>query len=488
MVTLAAAALRFAHLAAKPFWFDECFSAEMAHISWSNFLHLLWWREANMSLYYLLLRIWLHFGWSPFFIRSLSVLVAAATVPAIYWLANLLFDRRVALVASALFAFNAYSVRYSQEARSYPLFVLLATLSSGFFVSFLLEPSRARRMGYVVTGILAVYAHFYALQLLAAHWLAVRLLAIPNASDDALRDAAARLRQTWKPIGVAVLPVLIFVVKTGAGPLHWIPRPGLRDVIHFAEHFSGGTDWGLLAVCLVAGLAIVLPLGRELFHRAQDWPAWRLQFLLIWLIFPSAVTILISFARPLFLGRYMIFCLPALVILVAAGLARLSKSWMRVAALAGILVLSLQGILFVYGHDFDDERDASADAVHFILDHSQPGDAIILHIAEARVPYEFFRSLHSQENSSTSQQVGPAIVFPHDAAEFDYRDFTGKPTPDLLHSAASDHPRLWLMLMYNQTKTGPDPTTQMLDRQLPQLYPKVECWQFYKVEVRLYSR
>jgi hypothetical protein len=44
------AAVRFLCLACKPFWFDECFSVEVARIGWRNFLHLLWWREANMSL------------------------------------------------------------------------------------------------------------------------------------------------------------------------------------------------------------------------------------------------------------------------------------------------------------------------------------------------------------------------------------------------------------------------------------------------------
>src|ERR1700683_5468560 len=79
LVLLAAgAAVRLLFLARKPFWFDECFSAEVARMNWSNFLHLLWWREANMSLYYLLLRVWLRFehfapgdAQSEFFIRSL---------------------------------------------------------------------------------------------------------------------------------------------------------------------------------------------------------------------------------------------------------------------------------------------------------------------------------------------------------------------------------------------------------------------------------
>src|SRR5579864_2572777 len=105
-------AIRFLHLAGKPFWFDECFSVEVARIGMGSFLRLLWWREANMALYYLLLRIWLHFGQSPSFIRGLSVLFSVATLPAIYWLARLLYDRKVALISASLFAFNAYGLRY----------------------------------------------------------------------------------------------------------------------------------------------------------------------------------------------------------------------------------------------------------------------------------------------------------------------------------------------------------------------------------------
>jgi len=86
ILTAGAAALRFLFLARKPFWFDECFSVEVARLSWHDFVRLLWWREANMSLYYVLLREWLYFGLNPFFIRSFSVLCSLATLPAIFWL------------------------------------------------------------------------------------------------------------------------------------------------------------------------------------------------------------------------------------------------------------------------------------------------------------------------------------------------------------------------------------------------------------------
>src|SRR5579862_8480066 len=487
------AAVRFACLACKPFWFDECFSVEAARIDWRNFLHLLWWREANMSLYYVLLRIWLHFGHSPFFIRSLSAVIATATLPAIYWLARLLYDRRVALIAAALLALNAYDVRYAQEARSYSLFVLLATLSSGFLIAWLQHPTRRNWRGYVVLSIMAVYAHFYALLLIVVHWLALYRLGgirFGGEQDDEPAPQAA-LRRAWITIGVGVLPLLIFVAKTGAGPIKWIRRPGLADLFRLFEHLAGGSSWVLLVLMASACVAAIFPYSRLLFRTPQSWEIWRCQFLLTWLLFPVLLTALLSFARPVFLARYMIFCLPAFLILAAAGLARLRQAWLLGSVWTAILFLGCQGVSFVYAHDFDDERDASGSATNVILEQAHPGDAILFHIAETRIPYEFFRSLRAGVNTASPSytgQLGPEIVFPHHGVGLDYRDFTGKPTADLVRSVSAAHPRVWVMLMNNGPAGKPDPTTEMLNQTLPQSFPRLQAWQFARVEVRLYSR
>ncbi len=488
LLLAAGVAVRFLHLVSKPFWFDECFSVEVARIGWKNFLRLLWWREANMSLYYVLLRIWLHFGQTEFFIRSLSALIAAATLPANYWLGRSLYDRRVGLIAAALFAFNAYSVRYAQEARSYALFLLLATLSSCFLIAFLREPSRRNRLGYVLISSLAVYAHFYALLLVVAQWLALRRL---GSVDPSSPQPPVQMRRAWIAIGVAALPLLVFVAKTGAGPIRWIPRPGVHDVLAFYEHLAGGSNWILPVLFAVAGIAAVLPVRKQLWAREQDWDTWRIQFLLTWLLFPVLLTVLLSFARPVFLGRYMIFCLPALLILAAAGLARIRQSWLMGAALAGMLLLGGRGILFVYGHDFDHERDASGAASNFILDHAEPGDAVIFHIAETRIPYEFFRTLRAGEDTASpdfTAPLGPQILFPRHGAGLDYRDFTGKPTAESLRAAQGGHPRMWVMLMNNGSEEHPDTTTVMLSRVLPESFPRMQRWTFTTVEVRLYSK
>jgi len=117
--------------------------------------------------------------------------------------------------------------------------------------------------------------------------------------------------------------------------------------------------------------------------------------------------------------------------------------------------------------------------------------AIAAPIAETRIPYEFSRSLRAGQDTASpsfTAEPGPEIMFPHHGPGLDYRDFTGKPSPDLVRQAASAHARLWLMLMNNGTDEKPDATTVMLTQLLAELFPNVQRWRFAKVEVRLYSR
>ena len=217
-----------------------------------------------MSLYYFLLHYWLHFGGSEFFVRALSVLFAIASVPAIYLLGRRLFDSRVGLMAAALLAVNAYHVQYSQDARSYSLMVLLCLLSSLYFLKSLNEPSRRNRFAYVLSSALAVYAQFFSGLLVIAQWISLKML------DR--RQVSRQARNDWRWIALLVLPIVAFVVTTGAGPLRWVQRPGFEGSLDIcaaslgkpepavAARMRGGVP-GSLASCLANPPSAVRTLG-----------------------------------------------------------------------------------------------------------------------------------------------------------------------------------------------------------------------------------
>ena len=126
--------------------------------------------------------------------------------------------------------------------------------------------------------------------------------------------------------------------------------------------------------------------------------------------------------------------------------------------------------------------------MNFILDHAQPGDAILFHIAEARVPYEFFKSLRTASQQPGTAGASPEIVYPRHGDRLDDRDFTGKPSSDFVQSLAGHYPRVWLVLMSNGNPGHPDATTLMLNQVLGASFPHVETKEFPGVEVRVYSR
>ena len=100
LITSVAGVLRTVHLTARGFNFDEGFSVYLARTSAANFKGLVWHSELNMALYYGLLRLWAVLGHSEFVIRTLSILLATATVPVVYFVGKRLFGPRTGLIAA----------------------------------------------------------------------------------------------------------------------------------------------------------------------------------------------------------------------------------------------------------------------------------------------------------------------------------------------------------------------------------------------------
>jgi mannosyltransferase len=471
-----AAVLRFHSLAAKSFWFDEGVSVAIARLDWYNFARILWRREANMSLYYLLLHYWLHFGGSEFFVRALSILFAIGSVPAIYLLGRRPFDSRVGLIAAALLAVNAYHVQYSQEARGYSLMVFLCLLSSLYFLKCLSEPSRRNRAAYVLSSALAVYAQFFSGLLVIAQWLSLTFLD----GEQPAPQTRAGTRNDWRWIALLVSPVVAFVATTGTGPLRWVQRPGLKDLWVFALHVTGNGGPLLLLACVAAAL---LPALRSHRGLRVSWEAWRYRFLLCWLVFPILLTLGLSLAKPLFVPRYFIFCLPALLLLVACGITRLRSAWLTVPALLFVLILSFRGTAGYYKQDLDIQRDDWRAATQYLLNHAQSGDALLFHVPMGRMSYEFYHSVLEPASAA------PVVLYPRHGDRITFLDFVEKPNDTELERLLPQHPRAWLVLTYAETQSGlPDSRSLELSKLLGNFYPGVEQRDFQGIEILLYTK
>jgi mannosyltransferase len=435
LISLVAASFRLHALTAKNFWFDECVSAGIAKLSWPQFLLALWNQEDNMAFYYFLLHFWMRMGGSVAFIRGFSVLISVATLPLVYILGKRLFDRRTGLVAAWLLAINAYHIYYAQEARSYALVVLLTVLSSLIFVRNLQEPESAKWGAYTAVSVLLIYSHFFGGLVMVAHGVFLWYLKREDVTWQPFRKSAIRS-------AYLVSPVVVFLAGTGY-PILWIKRPRLETIWYFLLAYTGNGGLRLFALYLIPVLLAGFGAWKAWRANGRRLDNWSRAFVLVWLIFPILAVLVVSLALPLFVNRYLIPCLPALVLIAAAGITSIRPKWLGLILCAAISAASFTGIASYYDRDFDTNRDDWLGATSFVFDRAQPHDGVFFFHRNGHVPFEFYRSQREfpQPWPEALQGQGSSEVTGHD---FKYRGIdrelaASKPAGD----------RVWLVLNYD---------------------------------------
>src|SRR5437773_12456321 len=207
-ILILAALLRLLHLGSESLWWDEIVTVAIVRLDWGTFWKVLSHFEANMGLYYCLLRLWVNLGESEFVLRSLSALTGLLALGLVYVLGKRWFDTKVGLIGAALLATNSFHIQYSQETRAYSVMVLLTALSSLCFLRAIEHSSRNDWAGYILTATLAVYTHFFSVLVLGAHWVWLILVRRRNIPWRGFLVAVLA-------IGMLLVPLAIFALARG---------------------------------------------------------------------------------------------------------------------------------------------------------------------------------------------------------------------------------------------------------------------------------
>jgi hypothetical protein len=199
-----------------------------------------------------------------------------------------------------------------------------------------------------------------------------------------------------------------FVILQHSDQLAWIARPSLADIWEFLKLLTSQGGALLVVVYLaLCSLAFLQPAGV----KRSPKESWALRLILFWLVSLPLLTLAVSLVKPLFYPRYMVICVPALVILAARGLINLYdvpavRHW--AAAAAFVLVIALSGLgTQRYFSNFPTETSDWRVAVRYILQHQRPGDGAVFFLPNAYC-YRYY--VHRAEESQPIS--APDVLYP----------------------------------------------------------------------------
>ncbi len=395
VLLLAAFALQTYHAGQQSLWYDEGFSVYLAAQSLSQITARTA-ADIHPPLYYYLLHAWqAGSGTTEFALRLLSAFFGVLCVPLAYVLGTRLFNRRAAFIAAALTAISPLYLWYGRDARMYTLVTALGMMASYFLLRLTTTTGYSRDRywwAYVLTLTAAIYAHFYALFLLAFH-IAYVLLDLPSHRPAQRRRALLRTGSAQLLVLIAFAPWSGFALtRLGADVSYWPGTLPLVQVVRdtLASFATGQTvpaniatpiAWGCLL--LFAGALFVVA------HSQSDEGKRAALFLALYFLTPLLLLFAISYGRPKWHPRYLMLASPPFLLALAGGATLLRtgfanrpayRLWARgAAALAIFLVVATS--TYADMNLYQDARFTKDDwrgVARYVSRHKQEDEVVIL--------------------------------------------------------------------------------------------------------------
>lgn len=369
--------LRFYGLPSESIWIDEITSIESSSLSFMDIInptYTLSQEYANPPFYTLFLKCWRSLsGNSEFALRFPSAIFGAASVLLVYFLANLLLDRKTALLSAFIFSINPFHIYLSQQARMYSLFALFSLLSLFYFFRLLKENKKIDWFFYLFFSLLNLYTHYFAIFVLSTEMLYFILF-------------YKKFRFNLKKFIITNIAILIlfspqfikiyngFLSKTSH--VNW----GLEPSKYFISIFDSFLGWNIAFTVIVFLLFLFGLLKIKNADKKLNL------FGLFYVLIPLVFGFLLSFKIAI-MPRYFVFILPVYIIFISKGLTNIKYKFVRIVLILGILFISG----FKLAEDYSKPNHAQwRETVEHIKRSSQENDLILFDAGYTNSPFEYY--------------------------------------------------------------------------------------------------
>jgi mannosyltransferase len=450
--TALAAVLCFTSLTGRSLGFDEAATVTIAAQHGSKLMSAIAHDGGNMSGFYVLLHVLMSiFGNGTFVLRLPSALGSVATVAITGMIALRLFGRRAAVASGLLAAVSLPLIFWAQNARGYALMV--AFVSAAYLV-FIGQRERPRARGWVAYAVLmalATYSSFVAVLVIPAQLL----MLLPRPHRRRLLGFGASL------VGMAVLctPLIVLAARRGSGQLFWVPRPTREIEVQVLQSLtSAGLDPSFHATAtttllLVLTIGVLIVVAATIFSRwrsGQSRQAWGGWLVIGWLVIPVGATLIYSLLfQPLFLPRNLLMGVPAVAILLGAGIEHPRLSVRGGWVLLGVLIV-LRGLQVAPSYATSPEpwREASV----YVLTHDRPGDCMAFYPADGRMAFQYYFARRGDRARRLPRPILPVLRF---GVVRTYVEDYATLTPGQIERRGASCRRLWFISSHEGQPDGP---------------------------------
>ena len=522
-------------------WRDEADTKAVVTRSFGQIFALLRHTDAVHGAYYLIMHVVVGiFGASASALRLPSLIamsIACAFTAAIgrrlAVMAGAPYARFTGLCAGMVFATAPFMTRYAQEARSYAMVTMLATVAT-YLLLRAVSDGRGWWLAYAVAVAVTGLLNVFGVLLLVAHGLSLLIAGLRERA--AVNRAAAALTRgdiipaaalpapggpggaragdrpepgqpplaVFAPAGlsgkrVAGLPVrwlaagaasvaalipLVLLAYAQRGQLSWVSRPNFSAIVALARDGAGSRQLILPVFALAVGGVLA---GLIADRSRRPFTPGVVAF--PWMVAPPIVLIGVSLIHPMYDERYVEYCLPALAILVAWGIAWIARlaaatplsragiGWLPSAVvtvgLVGLLIVPQKAIRLDSARP-ENLKEASA----IIASREQPGDIIFYIPITGRIdsmaypgPYAGLRDI-----ALAKSPVASATLYGTDVSA------------SVLRSRFVDVTRVWVVTGVNNYQF-PKPTTPVDKEELSLIsgMHQIGSWQDGDTLFRLYD-
>jgi mannosyltransferase len=397
-------------------------------------------QDVHVPLYHTLLHIWQSiFGNEVVLARLMSFILFVPLIPLMYYVTSKIYkNKNIVYLATLLVALSPFFNWYSSEVRMYSLFTLVTFLNQFFFLQFLNSSSKSRAVGYIITGILGIYTHYF-----FALTLFVQGLFYVTHFSEFKKGSFIRLATAAVAVFVAILPWLIFVKSQGSAsntqPL--LQTPTSIDLFNTFSQFIFGFQDDTLNTLILSLWPIAVILAFIFISRRIVSVKLETRYFILAGLVPILLVFFVAvFFRPIYVSRYLIFTLPSIYIVLSVIISKY-YSVLRNIITTTLLLLILAFFSVQIASPKTPVKENYLGAARYIESQVTVRDVVVLSTPFSIYPFEYYYKGPTPINTlprwSRAEQ-GSIPAFTMEKLEEDSKYFE------------EGHEKMWLLLSYDQ--------------------------------------